>query len=187
MRMQLLYMGYSNYTDEIQQAFNAYDHMLLVTNTTLRNRIISYLNVSQIPLQYRNQPYYAANGNPILNTEAYKKQLSSDHIFVRDQHLAKLVLQLFAADVSPLLADSSALVGMPPALFIVSEKDQAGCKDTSLLYAQRLIEAGSDVTVKVYMDGTHGGFGLYYDNNPVHFVTAVSMYNDLFSYLREKL
>ena len=186
---QLTYLGYTQTTttNEVQQAFNAYDHMLLLSNLTERAQIVSYLNVSNIPLQYRTMPYYAVNGNPIQNTSAYKRQLPPDHIFVRDRRLAALVLKLFSADVSPLLADAAALVGLPKTLVLVSERDEGDCKDAGLLYAQRLRESGVPTTVKYYPNGFHGNFGALYDNDPVHYATAVQMYTDLIDYLTVNL
>ena len=56
-------------------------------------------------------------------------------------------------DVSPGLADSDKLVGLPKAYFIVCEMDPI--KDDGLLYSERLKRAGVQVEVNYY-EGYHG-------------------------------
>ena len=59
------------------------------------------------------------------------------------------------------------------------------CKDESILYAERLKEAGVDVFVKFYENAFHGQVPLI--NHFLGFKIARDMQNDLIKYLKENI
>ena len=197
MKDALRYMGHWNMTREIQAAFNRYDHLLLLNTSAERGHVVECLDIRRIPARYRGKGYYrvARRLNLMQKTlsliESENRQLDAEHVFVREPRLAQLVRQLFTADVSPLLAEASALVGLPPALVLLVETDLHDCKDTGLMYAQRLAESGVNVTLRLYKHGYHGVFG---KTNKKRFrkmdtdaATAVAMLDDLLDYLNKWL
>ncbi len=68
--------------------------------------------------------------------------------------LRATLAKLASPEVSPGLADSKGLRGLPKAYFVVSGFDLL--KDDGLLYAERLRRAGVDTRVKYYESSFHG-------------------------------
>lgn len=146
-RVVAWYLGVVDNMSEIEDVFSRNEIYSLIDDWDERIRIINCLNVDKIGKEYRSNPeYYKLREIPI--------QLSSESILKRDDRLAGLFRKLLDPSVSPLLAHKQDLVGLPKAYFIVLEWDSL--KDDSLLYAQRLKEAGVDVKVAFYERAYHG-------------------------------
>jgi acetyl esterase/lipase len=62
-------------------------------------------------------------------------------------------MKLFSPDVSPLLAKSEDLVGLPKAYMLIVEHDPL--RDEQLLFYHRLKEAGVNVDLVISPDGQH--------------------------------
>lgn len=172
-KLSLYYLGVRERAEELDDLLQTNNITALVEDKALRAKLISYLDVSQIDEKYRRgRSYY--NLKP-----TYPNQLDAENILVRDKQLAKLLDKLRDPSISPLLAEESALAGLPPAYMIIVEWDTL--KDEGLMYASRLSRAGTQVKVAFYENLFHGGITLP-DNR-----VAAAVKIDLINYLKVNL
>ncbi len=141
------YLGVEHTSDEARQALASNNHTALVADPVLKEKLKSYLDISQIPEKYRTGRKYYENYDR-LQEKMYPAKLDRDNVLVRDEKLASLYSKLHHASISPLFAEDSQLVGLPKAYMVVFEWDSL--KDEGLLYAERLRKANVDVHVAFY-------------------------------------
>ena len=77
----------------------------------------------------------------------------------KDEKLKAKLLQVFTPEVSPVIAETELLKGLPKAFFVIPEWDTL--KDEAIIYAERLARAGVDVTVKYYPGAFHGVINIF--------------------------
>ena len=92
-------------------------------------------------LDHNKLSKYLSRGYPSCISDSYDEKLWDE---IKD-----VVLDPYFA---PLMADN--LKGLPPAYVMTAEQDVL--RDEGILYAQRLKEAGCDVTHSHHMNGFHG-------------------------------
>ena len=175
------YLGISDVTQEIQEAFESNNHTLILDNF---NKYMSYMDVSKIPQKYKSGRAYYDYYESIKGTLYPKYKLDDSNVLIRDKNVNFLIKKLTSREFSPLLADSDKLIGLPKAYFIVLEWDTL--KDEGLLYAERLKEAGVDVHLAFYEKAFHGIVGLV-DSSLFGYEIAKRMQSDLIEYLKANL
>ena len=172
------YLGITNTSQEIRKNLIANNHTLLITDQVQRGLIESYLNVSKIPEKYRIGkkyyqkevklfPSYELDQNNVLNEPKYSEFFKK------------------ACDprVTPLFTNQKSLIGLPKTYFVITEWD--GLKDEAILYAERLKDAGVDVTVKFYENGFHGIALLV--GELTGYELANLMINDMVNFMKQNL
>jgi hypothetical protein len=115
--------GIKNVSSELEESINSNSHhALILDDIELRNKIENYLDIEKIPLEYRSKKYYESYST---QKKFYypSKGLDDQHLFSRDKNLASLVKKLFSSEISPLLADTNKLKGLPSAFFLICEWD----------------------------------------------------------------
>ena len=171
------YLGISDYS-RVQDVFRTNSHMALIDDDDeLRDKITSYLDVQRIPSEYRHGKTYYDDKQADKNQQ---QVLDVDHVLIRERDLADRVKQVFSADVSPLFAERSRLVGLPPAYILALEWDPL--KDEYLLYAERLREVGVPVHLAFYENAFHG-----IASYTSIFRAAKQMQDDLVNFIRSKI
>ncbi len=155
-----------------------YVHLTLICSKFFRCTVT-------VPSAYKEGKSYYCDTNSEMTTskrlsQEVPHQLNDDHVLKRECALAERVKQLYSADVSPLFADQERLVGLPPAYIIALEWDLL--KDETLLYAERLREAGVPVHVAFYENAFHGIASF-----PSSFSVAKQMQDDLISFIKSKI
>jgi acetyl esterase/lipase len=120
-KLMAWYLGIHDVTQEIEKLLVANNHTALMIDRNLRQKINSYLDVSQIPEKYRvGRDYY--NSQPKSNL-VEPEALSHNSRLNRDKKLANLLKMLYDPKISPLFADDERLVGLPKAYMLVLEWD----------------------------------------------------------------
>lgn len=145
-RIILWYLGITKFDQELEDAINKNEHILLIDNLDLRKKYESYFDVNLIPNEFKTQSYYK-NYQNISQLSA----LNDTHIFKKDSESAEIIKRIFDSEFSPALAD---LTETPKTYMVVLEWDSL--KDDNLIYAERLKQAGADVTVAFYRNMFHG-------------------------------
>lgn len=175
------YFGITNITREIEEIFDQNEVLGLIDDPERQRKILSYLDVEQIPDEYKPQKSYYERAKRAKRESLVR--LSETSPLRRDAKLAELGRKLFEPDASPLLLDQDEMVGLPKTYFIVLEWDSL--KDEGLLYAQRLKKAGVEVEIAFYENAFHGiasfvgSFG--------SFRLALEMQKRLIEYLHKNL
>jgi acetyl esterase/lipase len=117
------YLGIRNLTEEIELSLISNSHFALIDENE-RKEIISYLDPNKVPSKYKkDRSYYDLKANDIQKQFIYPSRLDDNHLLKREPKLAKLFKNLFSPEISPLLADSRALIGLPKAYIIILEWD----------------------------------------------------------------
>jgi acetyl esterase/lipase len=175
----LWYLGINDVTDEMLDALESHNHTIVIKDF---EKYKKYWDVNKIPEEFKNGFSYYDEYEK--RKELYPKhQLHDSNILVKDKNLNSLVQKLVDKDISPLLADSKYLIGLPKAYFLVLEWDTL--KDEGLLYAERLKEAGVDVQLAFYDKAFHGIATMVDDS--FGFEIAKLMRTDLIDYLKRNL
>jgi acetyl esterase/lipase len=173
------YLGITNVTEEIRSIFLESHLFGMIEGEKERERILGYFDISKIPLAYKPDPvYYETHERVNVPTK-----VPEHSILRREPELAEKYRTLLDPRVSPLLARNEDLIGLPKAYFIVLEWDPI--KDEGLLYAQRLKEAGVDVTIGFYEKAFHGCVGM--TQQATGYQISRNMQADLIKYLSENL
>jgi acetyl esterase/lipase len=173
------YLGITNVTSEINAIFRENHLFGLIENKLERERILSYFDLTRIPRVYKPDPsYYETYGKM-----EWPKKVPEHSILRRELKLAEKFRNLLDTRVSPLLARTEDLIGLPKAYFIVLEWDTY--KDDGLLYAQRLKDAGVEVEIGFYEKAFHGIVPMV--RNQTGYQKARDMQRDLVEYLRTNL
>ena len=108
----LWYLGYSNFSKEMDEAVHL-SHLMFTLDNEEKAKIESYLNLNLIPKEYTKNDFY--------NKEKFQQMLEkniptfekSKSILAKDQHFAKKVRQLLNEDISPGLMSDERLKQMP--------------------------------------------------------------------------
>lgn len=169
------YLGHTNSTKEVEEAFDRNELYALIEDKAERDRIIEIMDYKKIPNEFRPIGEYYEKPSRKISTE-----LDQSSVFRRDKNLAQLYKKVLDPSISPILAHSRDLVGLPKAYFISVEWDDL--KDEGILYAQRLKEAGVDVQVAFYEKAYHC-IVVSIDT----FRISRKMQNDLIEYLKLNL
>ncbi|RNA30300.1 neutral cholesterol ester hydrolase 1 [Brachionus plicatilis] len=143
------YLGITNVSEEIRLNLAVNNHTLLITDPRQRRLIESYLNVSQIPEQYRSGKNYYQQEAELF--PAYELDQNS---VLKDPKYFDYFKKACDPRITPLFAEHESLIGLPKTYFMITEWD--ALKDEGILYSERLRNAGVDVTVKFYENGFHG-------------------------------
>lgn len=148
----LWYMGIRQVTKEMEDAINANDHTLLLSDSE-KQRFNSYLNYSLIPEQYkRNRSYYETFKD--IKPIKFDARLPSSSILLRDRRFAYAARSLFNEDSSPLLSSLEKLKLQPKTFQLACEIDDI--KDDGIVLYERLKQANVDVKFSFYDDCSHG-------------------------------
>ncbi len=155
-RVKTWYLGLENASDEALQALTVHNHTALLTDIVLKEKLKSYLDINQIPEEYRKGRSYYQNYESLL-----KKMYPVEEpvALKQDEKLAELYMKLHHPSISPLFADEVKLAGLPKAYMIVLEWDSL--KDENLLYAERLRKANVEVHVAFYENAFVSIYFLY--------------------------
>jgi arylacetamide deacetylase len=117
------YLGIRNITEEIESTLLSNSHFSLIDESE-RKQIISYLDPNKIPNEYKkDRTYYNLRTNDIQKQFVYPSRIDENSLLKREPEMAKLFKNLFSPEISPLLADSRALKGLPKAYIIIFEWD----------------------------------------------------------------
>ena len=110
------YLGLHNATEEVLKAILTSDFVAL-TNEETRTKIEKYINIDQIPQEYKtNRDYY--DSYETQKKFYYPKSLPENHILKQNEELVNVIAQVFDSRLSPLLADDEKLIGLPKAYFV---------------------------------------------------------------------
>jgi len=149
-RIILWYLGFTNFNDELEDAINNNEHILLIQDKKLRSKYFDYFDMSQIPDQYKQKSYYSEHKDV---RHYLKDDLDESHV-LKDPQTETRVMQIFDEDFSPALATHDELKQTPKTYIIIFEWDSF--KDENLLYAQKLKQAGVEVEIDFYHSMFHG-------------------------------
>lgn len=110
-----------NVSEEIKDVIHSNSHMNLIGEEE-RNKVKNFLNIDQISSEYKkNKAYY--DDYSTLKQFHYSKSLPDDHLLKKDKNLADLFIKLYSSKISPGLADTDELIGLPKAYLIALEWD----------------------------------------------------------------
>ena len=132
-------MGYNRVSYDFESLLESNNHTTLLNNDLeLKNKLMSYLDVSLIPAEYKKSRDYYKHYNP---DNYYPTDHINDHYLIqKDNKLKGLIKKTWTDDLSPGLADEHNLKGLPKTYFILVEWDTF--KDQGLIYSERLRRAG---------------------------------------------
>jgi hypothetical protein len=118
----LWYMGATKVPADVLDEMKVNGHMALLSDPEQRSKIMSYMDISRIPKEYRAGRSYYDNYTDEAVKNMYPVTLSETSGLKRDANLTRLVSQLFHPSVSPLFSDREVLVGQPKAYMILLGK-----------------------------------------------------------------
>ena len=160
------------YFNQVSDIFLNNKQLSLIEDELLVNKYKSYMDVSNIPSEYKTGRKYYEDYEKIKDTIYEKSALDNKKVIA-------LCKQAFNPNISPLLADRKYLVGLPKSYFIIFEWDEL--KDDGLLYVERLKQANVDVKVAFYEKAFHGMHCLIQQSG---FQSARDIQNDLIEHLK---
>jgi acetyl esterase/lipase len=204
----LWFLGITKLTPEIEEAVNLNMQSALIEDEELRKKIMSYLDIDNIPDKYKTGKSYYDNYKERMSVY-YPTKLDKNSVLKRDKNLADALSKLTDSRISPLFADEESLRGLAKAYFIICEWD--GLKDEGalqisliysktglsiytsifpfysigILYAERLRKAGVDVNVAFYEKAFHG-IAIYLNPN-FNYKVSIQMMDDLIEYLKANI
>ena len=184
--MQVWYLGVDERNPHIKELianFGDLKQFSLIKDKQLSEKYKSYLDVSNIPNEYKKGKSYYEEHNKLKDSMYSKSKLENTDILLRNSELNALVKKLFNRDISPLLADKKYLVGLPKAYFVIVEWDDL--KDEGILYAERMKEANVTVKIAFYEKAFHGISNLV--DKYMGFQGARDIQKDLIDYLKNNL
>jgi acetyl esterase/lipase len=149
----LYYLGYTNQTQEMKDAINSNNHILLLDEQT-RKLFYSYLDTDLIPDVYKEGCDYYKNGKHAELLAKIPAKLDDTNVLVRDTEFANRLKRVFTPDLSPGLVDDEYLKKLPSTYQIVCEWD--GLKDDDLIFGERLKRAGVESHIAFYKTCFHG-------------------------------
>jgi acetyl esterase/lipase len=152
------YLGYSTPPVELLEVLSGNNHTLLIKDKSLLEKYKSFTDPSKIPSQYKTGKSYYQTFEIMRDTIYPTTPIDRESILQKDKQVASKLSQLFSPEVSPGLADTEQLKGLPSAIFVQCEVD--ALKDEGLIYSERLKSAGVHVDVQFYENCFHGSVQL---------------------------
>lgn len=163
---------------ELASLFPSNEVTTLVKDKARKEKLMSYTDSKLVPEQYKSDYDYYDNYD--IRNDFPK---DSNHPILKNPEIVEKLNLLSSAEVSPGLADTDKLKGLPEAYFIVAEFDEL--KDISFTYAHRLREAGVKTEVKHYEDSYHGMTQMVDEKNGLK--VANKMLTELVDYIEKNI
>ena len=148
----LWYLGITefNHTEILSDLIVKNDHTVLINDKEIKDKLLSYTDSNMIADEYKiGYKYYDD-----YDVKHHFPSKSIENDLLKDPKISGLLRKMFTPEVSPGLADQEKLIGLPEALFIISEVD--ALKDDGMMYAERLRSAGGKVKIDYYENAMHG-------------------------------
>jgi acetyl esterase/lipase len=117
------YLGAKDNAEEVEALLISNNHTALLTDSALRAKLNSYMDVSKIPEKYRVGHAYYSHSEALKNPLKDPKTLDESSVLKKDKKMASLLKQLYDPSISPLFADEEKLVGLPKTYILVLEWD----------------------------------------------------------------
>jgi len=110
--LALWYLGYSNYTQEMDNSIYL-NHLITLLDKKSQSQIANCLNSSLLPEKHKTRDYYKKENLETLISTRVPNYEESKNIFKRDESFAKRAKLLFNEDISPGLMSDEQLKKLP--------------------------------------------------------------------------
>lgn len=177
------YLGIEKVSSELEWGIIMNNHTALLVDQSKRQKLLSYLDIKNIPDEYKVGKSYYKDYEEVWQKIVYPDKLDEDNVLLRNKEYSGLFAKLFEPGCSPLFAEDEIIQKLPNTYFVVFERDTL--KDEALLYAERLRKAGVPVKVAFYEDAFHGIASMVHE--VYGYKMARDMQNDLIKYIEENL